>query len=151
MTTEPDKADFFLSYTGADSAWAEWVTKALEDAGYRVIVQLLDFRPGDNFVLAMDSALAGSHRLMMLLSPTYMASGFTAAEWSAVFRLDPTGAQRLLIPVLVEDFRVPGLLGPRVYIKLHGLSEPDARDALLRGLVDPRTVRAARPKFPSSS
>ena len=32
-------ADFFVSYTSADRAWAEWIAWQLEQAGYQVIVQ----------------------------------------------------------------------------------------------------------------
>jgi hypothetical protein len=39
-------ADFFVSYTSADRAWAEWIAWQLEQAGYRVIVQAWDFEPG---------------------------------------------------------------------------------------------------------
>jgi hypothetical protein len=37
--------DFFVSYTQADLGWAEWVAWELEDAGYRVIVQVWDMAP----------------------------------------------------------------------------------------------------------
>ncbi len=32
-------ADFFVSYTSADRAWAEWIAWQLEAEGYTVIVQ----------------------------------------------------------------------------------------------------------------
>src|SRR5829696_4725671 len=44
-------ADFFISYTGADQAWAEWIAEQLEAAGYTTLLQAWDFRPGENFVL----------------------------------------------------------------------------------------------------
>jgi hypothetical protein len=34
-----EAADFFVSYTSADRAWAEWIARQLEQAGYQVIVQ----------------------------------------------------------------------------------------------------------------
>lgn len=152
MTTgAPRKADFFISYTRADSAWAEWTAKVLEDAGHTVVVQFLDFAVGDNFVLAMERALAGSQRLVLLLSQAYMRSGFTAAEWSAVFRLDPDGRRRLLVPLLVEDFELDGLLGPRIHIPLHDVDEATARRRLLDGLQDPRATRNPDPPFPGRS
>jgi hypothetical protein len=46
----------FLSYTGTDQAWAEWIAQTLEQAGYSVILQAWDFRPGDNFIQRMDEA-----------------------------------------------------------------------------------------------
>jgi hypothetical protein len=39
-------ADFFVSYTSVDRAWAEWIVWQLEDEGYTVVVQAWDFIPG---------------------------------------------------------------------------------------------------------
>lgn len=30
--------DFFVSYTGRDKAWAEWIAWQLEHAGFRVLI-----------------------------------------------------------------------------------------------------------------
>jgi hypothetical protein len=48
--------DFFVSYTGVDKAWAEWVGWILEENGQRVVLQAWDFRPGSNFVIEMQRA-----------------------------------------------------------------------------------------------
>jgi len=34
-----EAADFFVSYTSADRAWAEWIAWQLEVEGYQVVVQ----------------------------------------------------------------------------------------------------------------
>jgi phage replication-related protein YjqB (UPF0714/DUF867 family) len=39
-------ADFFVSCTGADQAWAEWIASQLEEAGYSTVLQAWDFRLG---------------------------------------------------------------------------------------------------------
>ena len=49
--------DFFVSYTGADQAWAEWVAWTLEAEGYSVVIQAWDFRGGDNFIRNMHETL----------------------------------------------------------------------------------------------
>jgi hypothetical protein len=38
-------ADFFVSYTSTDRAWAEWIAWHLEAEGYQVIVQAWASRP----------------------------------------------------------------------------------------------------------
>ena len=48
--------NFFVSYTGADEAWAEWIAFALERAGFTTVIQAWDFRPGSNFVIEMQNA-----------------------------------------------------------------------------------------------
>lgn len=44
------KIDFFISYTGSDLAWAEWVDYCLKQAGYSTIVQFNDFSAGRNII-----------------------------------------------------------------------------------------------------
>ena len=49
--------DFFISYAAADTSWAEWIAWQLEAAGYGVIIQVWDFKPGGEFTLDMHNAL----------------------------------------------------------------------------------------------
>jgi hypothetical protein len=108
--SEAQRIDFFLSYTGADVAWAEWAAGVLENAGFSTILQAWDFRPGSNFVLDMDDALRRSDRVMPLLSPAYLSSAFGASEWAAAFATDPKGVEGRLLPIRVADCRPEGLL-----------------------------------------
>ena len=73
--------DFFISYTGADQAWAEWIAETLERAGYSTVFQKWDFRPGENFLERMDEALTGSHRVLAVMSPAYFHSYYARMEW----------------------------------------------------------------------
>jgi hypothetical protein len=63
------KKDFFISYTGVDAEVAEWIASCLEDAGYKVIFDKWDFRPGNNFILLMNQALYEANHLLAILSP----------------------------------------------------------------------------------
>src|SRR5262245_15915328 len=118
--------DFFISYTHVDRFWAEWIAWQLEAAGYTTVIQAWDFRPGANFVWAMQRAAAESERTIAVLSPAYLQSGFTAAEWAAAFARDPTGTRGLLLPVRIHDCEPQGILPQIVYIDLVGLEEEAA-------------------------
>ena len=72
--------DLFVSYTAADRAWAEWIAWQPEAAGYQVLLQAWDFRPGDNFIQRMDQALAEADRVLAVLSPHYFASAYTTGR-----------------------------------------------------------------------
>ena len=143
--------DFFISYTGADRAWAEWIAWQLEQAGYTTLIQAWDFQPGSNFVLEMDTASKTAVRTIAVLSPDYFNSGFTPSEWAAAFRHDPKGEQRLLVPVRVRACDVEGLLGQVVYIDLVGYDEPEARTRLLAGVRHERAKPLVSPAFPLAS
>jgi TIR domain len=91
-------ADFFVSYTGADQAWAEWIASQLEEAGYSTVLQAWDFRLGSDFLHQMQQATSTAQRTMAVLSPAYFGSKFGEAEWRAAFAKDPTGQTPLPRP-----------------------------------------------------
>jgi tetratricopeptide (TPR) repeat protein len=143
---------FFISYTGADRAWAEWIAWQLEDAGYTVLVQAWDFVPGSHWTSRMDGGTRGAERTLAVLSRAYLASVYGRQEWEAAFRGDPEGFARKLVPVRVEDCPRPGLLGGVVSIDLFGLPASQAKNDLLeqiRVALAGRAKPAAEPAFPS--
>ena len=94
-------------------------------------------------MLHMDEFVRGSARLIMVLSPAYLGGRpMVDAEWSAKFVEDADGRQRLLIPLMVRDCKPSGLLGPRVYTKLNGLTEAEARQAILDAVRPTRGKRS---------
>jgi len=149
VTTE--QVDFFISYTQADRHWAEWIAWQLEKAGYRTRIQAWDFRPGSNFVHEMQEAAANATRTIAVLSPNYLQSQFTKPEWYAAFAKDPTGEKGTLLPVLVAECDLSGLLPQIVYVNLVGLEEAGAEQELLDGVRRSRAKPTKAPSFPGSS
>lgn len=146
-----DVKDFFISYTGADETWAEWIAFVLEEAGHTTIIQKWDFRPGSNFVLKMQEGAKSAHRTITVLSPDYLNSGFAAPEWAAAFAQDPQGSEQKLVPVRVRLCKPEGLLPSIVYIDLVDLDENAAHDELLNGIRQGRAKPDTRPAFPGNA
>jgi hypothetical protein len=141
----PDKVDVFISYTGRDRTWAIWLDFILREADYTTIVQEYDFPVGKSFLAAMDEALKQSQLLVCLLSPAYLASRWCAEEWQTGLLKDK------LFPLLIARCELDGLLAPRSYLDLVGLSEGDAKTRILTELKkkageDPRPKQ--KPAFP---
>jgi tetratricopeptide (TPR) repeat protein len=143
------KVDFFISYTGADQVWAEWIADTLERAGRRTVLQAWDFRPGENFLQRMDEALAEADRVLAVLSPAYLRSEYGRDEWTAALVRDRGQSGRLL-PVRVEACQLPPLLANRVYLDLAGLDEQSATQRLLAGIAPGRARSPEKPPFPGS-
>jgi TIR domain/Effector-associated domain 9 len=141
--------DFFVSYNRADKQWAEWIAWTLEEAGYSVVIQAWDFRPGGNFVLDMQRAATESQKTIMVLSESYLKSAYTQPEWAAAFATDPQSLERKLVPVRVKECKPDGMLRPIVYVDLVGLSEAEAKQALLDALRE-RTKPDQKPAFPET-
>jgi tetratricopeptide (TPR) repeat protein len=148
MGGPPAKVDFFISYTSADRAWAEWIAWQLKQKGSSVVLQAWDMVPGRDFVHEMQKATTKANRTLAVLSPAYFTSQFSEAEWRVAFAGDPSGEQRRLIPVRVVDFAPQGLLATRIYIDLVGKDRQAARTALLNGVKGQAAVPIAEPAFP---
>ncbi|XGV95364.1 MAG: TIR domain-containing protein [Leptolyngbya sp. BL-A-14] len=139
--------DFFISYTGNDRTWAEWIAWVLEDAQYSVVIQAWDFRVGGNFVLDMQKATEAK-RTIAVLSNLYFTKPFPQSEWAAAFAQDPTSAHRKLIPVRVEDCQPTRLLNQIVYVDVFNCDESEAQQRLLAAVKDGRMKPDQRPHFP---
>ncbi len=140
--------DYFVSYTARDEKKAEWIAYCLEEDGKSVYFQKWDFRPGHNFVLMMDLATKCKGTIAVL-SKSYEEAIFTQPEWAACFSSDPTGKNKKLIPVLIEDFKPAGLFKSIVHIDLVSCSgdEERSRKTLLDGINIQRNKPNTRPPF----
>jgi hypothetical protein len=136
--------DFFISYTQADRAWAEWIAWVLEEEGRKVLVQAWDFVPGTNWVQRMQDGVARSERTIAVLSPDYLESEYGTAEWERAWASDPLGEQRKLLVTRVRECDRPGFLSDVVGVDLFGKPEAQAR-ARLRGMVSSAVSGRAKP------
>jgi hypothetical protein len=148
--TQGPRRDFFISYTGVNRPWAEWIAVQLEAAGYTTVLQAWDFRPGSDFLHEMQQATSTAGRTIAVLSPAYFGSAFGEAEWRAAFHQDPTGALGLLVPVRVQPCAPPGLLASRVYVDLVDTDEATAKRRLVAG-VDRSGARPTKAPFPGAA
>jgi hypothetical protein len=136
--------DFFISYTGVDRAWAEWIAWVLEAGGYSTVVQAWDFQPGDNFIAKMHQAAQECERTVIVLSTSYQSSYFGEMEWAAAL-----AQKKRLVPVRIEETEPAGLLKGIVYIDLVGRNIASAREALLSQVSGERKKPTAEPAFPA--
>jgi TIR domain len=143
-----EAADFFVSYTSVDRAWAEWIAWQLEIEGYMVVVQAWDFTAGRDWAHEMQQATANAQRVMIVLSAAYLQSAYGEAEWRVFYAQDPSGERGLLLPVRVDKVDPPGLLKTRIYVDLVNQDAASARAALLIAARGARGKPAEEPEFP---
>jgi tetratricopeptide (TPR) repeat protein len=161
MTAPNAKLDFFISYTGQDEGWAEWIAWQLEANGYTTVIQAWDFLPGHNFAVKMQNASVRADRTLGVISPAYFLSAATTAEWAGALARGFDGDRRTYIPIRVEDFHPEGIHRPIVYVDFFGCNAEQARGALLAKLPAPneagvvfgaeRRKPPSEPPFPASS
>lgn len=138
------RADFFVSYTGADEAWATWVAEVLETAGQTVSVQAWDSPAGTNFVTWISEQMQTADRTIAICSPTYFASHWATQEWTGAL------ADRKILPLRVVDCPLPKVLTTIAYRDLFDLSEAAARTVLLEAVGLTKVVRRST-GFPGTS
>lgn len=126
--------DFFVSYTSADVAWAEWIGWQLEAAGYSVLFQAWDFVAGANWQIRMQQH---ARRTIVVLSEAYLTSVYSGEEWRAAWAADADAIRSNLLSVRIEDCTLPELLRTRVYLDLFGLNAQQARRQLLIAVGSP--------------
>jgi hypothetical protein len=148
MTFAETIRNFFISYTAVDRQWAEWIAWELEEAGYITILQAWDFTPGSHFVMAMHLATQITERTIAVLSRAYLESAFSEQEWQAAWADDPSGVERKLLVLRVEDCPRPGLLGQVVSDDLFGVGKELARTRLLAAVQEGRRKPPMPPQFP---
>ena len=140
------KGTLFISRAASDAPLASQIGRALEDAGYTVILQQWDFS-NRNFVEAMHSALRSDARVIALLSPDYLESDYCSAEWQNAITGDPLNKQGRLIVLRVSECEPVGLLAGLVYWDLAGLHDnADLLAEVVRRAVS-STDRAAEPSI----
>jgi hypothetical protein len=139
---------FFISYTAVDRQWAEWIAWELEEAGYTTILQAWDFAPGSHFVTTMHLATQVTERTIAVLSRAYLDSAFSEQEWQAAWAEDPSGGERKLLDLRIEDCPRPGLLRQVVSEDLFGVGKEMARTRLLAAVQEGRRKPPVPPEFP---
>jgi len=124
--------DFFVSYAQADQPWAEWVAWQLKEAGYRVVLSAWDLVPGDNKPAWTHRSVEGARHVLALVSASYLDPERGPVDWTAAHGYDPHSLTRRLIPLRIDDTRLPGTFRPLVSVDLFGVHADEARELLLK-------------------
>src|SRR5215471_16775826 len=106
--------NFFISRTGVDSDWAQWIAQELERAGYSTFLQDWDFHPGQSFLANMRKG-AECQCTIAVLSNEYLDADFTQSEWESALVRDARAEARRLIPVRVRPCDIPPFLSRYIY------------------------------------
>lgn len=135
----PSNREFavFISHATADGAVAERIAMGLKVFGYRSWYAEWEFQAGDSIVGRIESALAQSDVLLVLLSPRSVASEWVRRELNSALMAQLSGQDVVVIPIVIEDCEIPPLLQDIFYIDFRG----DFEQGLYRLLGSLRRLR----------
>jgi hypothetical protein len=104
--------DVFLSHASEDTVWCEKLAECLRAAGVSVWFDQWEMKPGDHLLVKLNEGLSSSRRMIAVWSSNYFrdAKVWTLFELYSNQHSDPLSSKRSVIPILIEDCKVPPTL-----------------------------------------
>lgn len=102
------KYDVFISYSHKDEEWVRNILlPTLENYGVKVCIDYRDFVGGSPSIKEMERAVKQSRKTVPILTPNYLASGWSDFELSIAQTLDPGNQNLRVIPLLKRQCELP--------------------------------------------
>lgn len=108
----------FLSYDEGDKAVARRLAEALHDAGLDVWFDEWELYYDDSIILRTEEGVAASDVLLVLLSQKSVKSNWVQKELNLFLARELNDRAITLIPILIEDCKVPSVLADRLNLDL---------------------------------
>jgi hypothetical protein len=116
MTAPDTLYDVFISYSHADATWVwDWLRPRLEAAGLHVCLDRRDFDIGVPSLVNMERAVDHSRHTLLVLTPAWVDSEWTAFEELLTQTADPAARRRRLIPLLLQPCQPPRRIAMLTY------------------------------------
>ncbi|XP_046359378.2 uncharacterized protein LOC124137220 [Haliotis rufescens] len=116
--SEGKKYHVFFSYEITDREWVEEVTKQLEspELGFKCSMHERDFHGGKRIIENITEHIRLSEKTVLVLSPDFIQSHWCMFEIEMGMILSMEESQLLVVPVMVEQCRVPDSIKTLTYI-----------------------------------
>jgi len=109
--------DVFISYSHNDKDWVyQRLLPSLEAAGLKVCIDFRDFEPGLPSLINMENAVERSRKTLIVLTPAWVESEWTAFESLLIQTDDPAARQRRIIPLLLTLCQPPKRIAILTYL-----------------------------------
>ena len=127
----------FVSYRSTDRDWAMSLVARLEGAGLRVFIDQRELEVGGYLAEQLDSALARSRAAVVLVSQGWLGSPWCQQEANVLVKRAVEDKGFKLVPLRLDDSRMPGLLDTRVWLDFNGSkrAEGPGMERLLNALI----------------
>ena len=110
------KFDVFLSYSSKDASVVHAVGHRLRSDGLRVWLDAFEILPGDSIPIKIEEGLEHSRVIVLFMSANAFGSDWSQLEASTFRFRDPINKDRRIIPVRLDESRIPGSLAQFSYI-----------------------------------
>lgn len=110
------KPSVFISYSGYDESFANYLVRELKRHGIRVWIARDNIEPGDPIAAKIDEGLANASVMIAIVSSSSVASTWCKEEWMAALTRAIEDKSKVVIPALLEKCDPGPLLGQRSYV-----------------------------------
>ncbi len=110
----------FISYSSKDKVFAARLASDLKAKGLRVWYDQWELRVGDSLLDKIGAGISSNDYLVVILSKSSVASEWVKKELNAAL-IKELGEKRVVVlPVLIEDCKIPPLLSDKIYADFRG-------------------------------
>lgn len=94
--------DVFISHNKRQKPWVRRVVDQWRSLGLTVFFDEDSIQPGEDVVTAIEKGISNSRHIVLVLTPSALASDWVAMEIATTITNDPAARDRRLLPVLLE-------------------------------------------------
>lgn len=134
----------FISYSHQDKEFVRRLASDLTSRGIKVWVDALEIRVGDSIVNKISEGIKNADHVLFILSAASLQSRWVQKEIQAAFSADRAGANRVLIPVVIQKVEIPPFLQDIMYVDFTK-SYQDGLNQLVRSVLELPTERTTSP------
>jgi tetratricopeptide (TPR) repeat protein len=142
-------AEIFISYTSRDRAWAHWIAHEVEAIGHAARVHEWEIAGGNDIVAWTEEQLGKADHILCVVSKGYLEAPYSSWERRSGQWAAQTERPGFVLPVLIEDCRLPVLLAPIKRCDLYGITDAAKASARLREFLAV-PAKPARGPFPGA-
>lgn len=130
----PPRYDVFVSHNRLDKPWVRQFVKYLRACGLSVYFDEDSMEYGADTVTDIDKAIEGSAHVLLVISPSSLASRWVALEASVSIYADPSAQTKKIIPILLTPVPAEQITPSIRRLNRVDLSQENTREEALKRL-----------------
>ena len=116
----------FISYSSKNKDWVKnWLLPKIESQGIQTRVDFRDFEIGTPSMINMERAVDECAKTILVFTPEWLGSEWTQFESLMLMLQDPIGARKKILPLMLDDCKLPSHLGIFTYADFREKDEWD--------------------------
>lgn len=130
----------FISHSSEDKAFATSLSVDLANAGHKPWLDKWEILAGESIPTKIGEGIEGCDFVLVLLSKNSVSSHWVEREWQAKYWKEVQANKVMIIPVMIEDCKIPILLETKKYADFRNDYNDGLEILLASLLLRPKTI-----------